>query len=198
MIAQLRSLLWLDYIMFALTDFKRLGMLLEKQRFLPATLLFPVTASLSDIICVYLIVKNSTTFFISVTYGFSVLSLVYILNSWISASLLTTGLDTRVDDNSVHRHFSLLNITYVFKLFVLPLVSIASVLSLAPAVFFILGQLSAVIVGIVCIAHCITTIYSVSLSRSTLSVIIPHILYTVMKLVIFIIFLVYFTQFVSV
>lgn len=185
MIAQIRSLLWLDFPMYALTDLKKLGMLFEKSKFIPATLILPFFAALTDILALYLVFGSAQTFFQAITSGLMAISLLYLVFSWISASLVAGGADFSAD-TSVLRVFSIINTTYLYKLFVLPLVAAFSALSFAAPLIFITGQLAASVAGIVCTAYCLATVCSLSVSRSLMSVIVPHIIYSFMHLFCFI------------
>lgn len=180
----MRSLVWMDYIQYALTDFTRLGQLFERQRFLPMTLLLPAATAITDILCLYRAFGSSTAFAVSLTYGSVLLVFVHIISAWVVASLITTAFDTAVESVSLLRHLSIVNMSYIFKLFVLPLVSFFASISVAPAAFLVLGQITASIAGIVCISFCLSSIYSMPRGRSMLLVLLPCIVFVILQWII--------------
>ncbi|MFW5807599.1 MAG: hypothetical protein ACOC2H_10005 [Spirochaetota bacterium] len=197
MIEKIRSLVWLDYCMAILTDFKRLGLLLSRHTFIPATLVFPVLAAFTDIIALYRAFETGRSFFVSLSYGFLLLALINIISAWLGASLLTTAVESSAESPSLSRNFSIVNITFAFRLFVLPLVTIMASISFAPAAFLFLGYIGAGVAGILCSAYCISTIYSLPHGKSIMLVIVPHLVFATAQFLLFVLGILYLVRLAS-
>jgi hypothetical protein len=197
MINQIRSLVWMDYILYLFTDFKKAGQLFARSKFLPGTLLFPVIASITDIISFYTAFELKNGLFISLSYGFISLAIFQITTSWFQSALITTAADFETDSNSILRNFSIINSAFIFKLFILPLVSLSSALSFAPGAFLILGNVVIIIVSILFVSNALAVSNQITFAKALSFILVPQILYGIIQFIFILLSMIYLFQLVG-
>ncbi|HRX15350.1 MAG TPA: hypothetical protein P5123_03470 [Spirochaetota bacterium] len=171
----LQNLKWADYLYCLLFDNERLSVMLEEGKpFLPATIVFPVIHALFVILSGSVLNNDGSLFFIKLSYGFISLSILWVLvNIFVTclSSFTLSGMKIRPD---MMRIFSIINLSYFPRLFVLPitvfLVSIHPENS-SPGLWSTLSSFVLTIYSIVITVKTICFLHKTTMMKSFLSVV---------------------------
>lgn len=137
--SSIRSLRWIDYVFHAFVDPRQLArQLAGHAKVIPVLVIIPISIAACEIIALSLLSNQNRFFFYKMSYGWIGLSLVFIV-SIIGVVLLTDFSLQMISHGGIAvklcnaAFFSLLP-----HLFVLPALSIFTVLSFAPVLFYVL------------------------------------------------------------
>ncbi|MGL4369944.1 MAG: Yip1 family protein [Spirochaetota bacterium] len=140
----IRSLRWVDYVYFALVDPRGLCKLINASGsgFLSVLIIIPVLAALSQIVALSLLSVQSRFFFSKLSYGWVLLSLLNLACVLLISLLVDMGLQFAGKPGNIKKILSLLLAAQFPKVLLLPAVSVFSVISFAPVVFYVLFSIA--------------------------------------------------------
>ena len=174
--AYVRSLKWADYIYFALVDPRSMYRLINtsEKGFLPLTCIFPVFAAVVEILAVALLSVQSPFFFAKVSYGWILLSLLNCIGVLLFSLLLDMELQFTGKPGNIKKIITLVNIAQFPMLFLLPAVSIFTVLNFAALFFFVLFALALSAWCAFIIITGISEMYALPFAKALLYYILPY------------------------
>lgn len=140
MIAELRSLRWADYFLYALYDPRGLCRQIVKNdpRCFLLSFIVPAIVAVIDILAVSILGRETYFFYYKITYGWIQLFICVVLLVIAAAALMDAAAQLLGFRGKIRETLTLLNFSLVPGIFVLPLVYVFKVFHFAPIFFFIL------------------------------------------------------------
>ena len=173
--AYIRSLKWADWMANAVTDPRALARQISSHAtgFVPASFFFPLFSAMSSIVACSLLSSQSGFFFTKVSYGWILLSLANA--GWALLISLLTGLalQFRGVQPNLRALLTLANFSQIPGAFLLPAVSIFTVLGFAHALFAVLFIIAAAVWGAFIIIAGISELYTLPVGRSAAIYLVP-------------------------
>jgi hypothetical protein len=177
-VQQFRSLVWVDYILYAIVDPRALARLIMRTggRFMPISLLVPAGVALFEIVALSLLSKQSTFFLYKVSYGWIASSLVVIVMMFAAASLIDLFLQLSGKAGRIAATVTCVSFSQFPRLFLLPLVAIAAAphtIVTAPIAVYVIGSIALSVWSIINIISGVSEIYEIPVPKACASVLVP-------------------------
>jgi hypothetical protein len=177
----IRSLRWIDYIYYTILDPRMLARLIiqSEKHFLPVTFVIPVLTAASGILSVSLLRKQSSFFLYKISYGWILLSIVIIGSVFFLVWLIETALQLSNRGGKLKAEITLVNLSCIPMIFMLPSVTIFVVLNFAPVFFFFLLMILFFIWSYIIVVLGISEMHGLSYGRASAVCLIPSAVFSI-------------------
>lgn len=175
MIAAIKSLRWVEYILQTLTDPRAMGRLVKRNEHASFVLsyLMPVFIAFFDILTIATLSRQTHMFYGKITYGWIALSLFFAFKNTLFAAIMDMSFQLFGYSGSVRELIAVINYSSFPRLFILPLLTIFRIIHFAPPFFYFALIIVSSIFVMLTAVQAVSEIYSVSLGRSFLIYFLP-------------------------
>lgn len=183
MIEKIRSLIWADYLLYTLINTRQAGQLLNRSEcFIKSTLVLPLIYAFFSIISSSLIHEQSTFFFHKIGYGSFFIIGTTLLQVFIIAMSIGFILQLFKVEVKLPVIFSIINLSYLPKLFILPWALFWSSANFATGPMYLAGIILFWGLSSITVIKLLIHTHDVSPLKATLSLFLPLIIFPVLFL----------------
>ncbi len=172
-----RTLAWADFFLYSLMDPRALYRRIKQKEpdALWMSLLVPAFVSLSDILILSLMGKESPFFYYKISYGWIMIFLITFIKVVIYTSLVDAAAQFNGLKGSIRELLTAVNFSMLPELFILPASYPFIVGDFAPAFFYILFSIIAFAWHVLILVQAISEMHSIEFGRAFLIYIMPAI-----------------------
>ncbi len=171
-----RELQWTDYIKYVFADPAKIAYLLEPGKgFLPAALFVPIASAGAFILASSSLRIQNSFFFYKMSYGWIMLSVIYIAKVVIIASLLDMIMQFTGKSGSVVKNISIIALSYFPSLFIVPAIAVFTAVNFAPAFMFFLLIIFFDAWGVFIVVRALSELYRIQFSKSLVIYFVPFV-----------------------
>jgi len=178
-ISTLRSLLWVDFFLYAVIDPRALFRQIKKNdpRCFGLSFFVPLIVSIVEILTVAIMGREGSFFYYKISYGWILNFLLLSFFIVITASLMDLVSQFLGNKGNIKEMITLVNFSIFPKVFLLPLIYIFNVINFAPIFFYILFSFGLFVWSAIIAIQGISEMHSLDFGKSLLIFIFPVIFF---------------------
>jgi hypothetical protein len=175
---KIKSLVWADYFLFALTDPRELYRLINSKKSgrIYAGLAVPAVVVIADILALSLLGEATGFFFYKITYGWILILIYTVVKIAVYASLIDTVSQFMGYEGKALEVTAMVSYSMFPKVFILPIVYFFSIINFAPGFFYVFFIFILFVWYVMILVQGISEMHSIEFSRALALYIIPGLL----------------------
>ncbi len=172
---KIKSLVWADYFLFALTDPRELYRLIssKKSSRIYAGFAVPAVVVIADILALSLLGEATGFFFYKITYGWILILIYTVVKIAVYASLIDTVSQFMGYEGKAVEVTAMVSYSMFPKVFILPIVYFFSIINFAPGFFYVFFIFILFVWYVMILVQGISEMHSIEFSRALALYIIP-------------------------
>lgn len=173
-----KSLVWADYFLYALTDPRELYRLIKsgKANNILVSLLVPAFVTLADILALLIIAKGTGLFYYWVSYGWILIFLYTVVKIAVYSSLIDAVSQFMGHKGRIKEMITVVSFSLFPKVFILPAVYFFSIINFATGFFYVFITFLLFVWHIMVLIQGISEMHSIDFGKAMAIYIIPGIL----------------------
>ena len=175
---KIKSLVWADYFLYALTDPRELYRLISSKKSVGFYVSFAVPAIvvIADILALSLLGEATGFFFYKITYGWILILIYTVVKIAVYASLIDTVAQFMGYEGRAEEVIAMVSYSMFPKVFILPVVYFFSIINFAPGFFYVFFMFILFVWYVMILVQGISEMHSIEFSRALAVYIIPGLL----------------------
>lgn len=180
---KVKSLVWADYFLYALTDPRELYRLVKTGSAgnILVSLSVPAFVTLADILALLILANGTGFFYYCVSYGWILVFFYTILKIAVYSSLIDAASQFMGYKGSIREMITVVSFSLFPKVFILPAVYFFSIINFAPGFFYVFISFLLFLWHVMVLIQGISEMHSVAFSKALAIYVLPGI-FTVLAL----------------
>lgn len=175
---KVRSLVWADYFIYALTDPRELYRLIKagSGAIIPVSLVIPALVVLADILAISILGEATGFFYYRVSYGWILVFIYTVVKIGVYSSLIDSVSQFMGYPGRIKEMVAVVGFSLFPKVFILPVVYFFSIINFAPGFFYVFAAFLLFIWHVMILIQGISEMHSIDFGKAFAVYIIPGIL----------------------